>query len=96
MIATIDRQDLCPVAVKVSCNGELAVMEVDFYRADALAAIESDAALGALALRAAAAAMQLDPSRRCSTHHSSLMSRWCEPGTPCRTLRWAQPRFRRG
>jgi hypothetical protein len=43
-------------------DGELAVMEVDFYRADALAAIESDEALGALALRAAAAAMQLDPS----------------------------------
>jgi hypothetical protein len=52
-------------------DGELAVMEVDFYRADALAAIESDEALGALALRAAAAAMQLREERDASARLSS-------------------------
>jgi len=37
--------------------GDVAVLEVDFYRADAIADIEDDGAVAALALRAAAAAL---------------------------------------
>ena len=42
-------------------NGELGVLEVDFYRADDLAELEDDAVV-ALALRAAAAALEISPS----------------------------------
>jgi len=43
-------------------EGELAVLEVDFYRADTIAAMEDDEAVAALALRAAAAALGVAPS----------------------------------
>lgn len=39
--------------------GDLAVLEVDFYRADAIADIEDDGEVANLALRAAAAALEL-------------------------------------
>ncbi|KAL1496256.1 hypothetical protein AB1Y20_016219 [Prymnesium parvum] len=42
-------------------RGQLGVLEVDFYRADAIADIDDDAEVAALALRAAAAALGVAP-----------------------------------